>query len=455
MRKLILILTIILSWSNISIAECISGDCINGRGTFYSEYGDKYVGEWKDGKEHGQGISTWKNGTEYVGEFKDGLKNGQGTLTYQDHLTYPDGTKYVGEWKEGYIKGQGAMTYPDGTKLVGEFGEFNDGKPNGQVTYIFPDGGKWVGEFKGGYFNGQGTNIFLDKKNYAGEYKDDKRNGQGTYIFSSETKCVGEWKDDKPNGQGTFIFPNGDKYVGEWKDGKYNGQGTYIFTDGTKYIVKWKDGKRHGVATKIHPNGAKYIVEFKDGKEQPKKKHTLNTSELYDWIKNQTEHVSANAMILDDRFTDLLETEIPNNNIYLGMSRGEKAPLIDSLLKVLNGPPDELIYSGDKTYMTTSACRHQSCTEKGFVFIDTEKKFTIGLIRHFFINDDKNEKSFDEGDFLIFSKTHNSFDEIPKFFIQSVEDWIVNRSHMNNPPYKVRFIGSDNKINEVENVFNN
>jgi len=105
--------------------------------------------------------------------------------------------------------------------------------------------------------------------------------------------------------------------------------------------------------------------------------------------------------------------------------------------------------------MTTSACRYQSCTEKGFVFIDTEKKFTIGLIRHFFINDDKNEKSFDEGDFLIFSKTHNSFDEIPKFFIQSVEDWIVNRSHMNNPPYKVRFIGSDNKINEVENVFNN
>ena len=190
-------------------------------------------------------------------------------------------------------------------------------------------------------------------------------------------------------------------------------------------------------------------------KNNPKKKHTLNTSELYDWIKNQTEHVSANAMILDDRFTDLLETEIPNNNIYLGMSRGEKAPLIDSFLSVLGGPPDELIYSGDKTYMTTSACRYQSCTEKGFVFIDTEKKFTIGLIRHFFINDDKNEKSFDEGDFLIFSKTHNSFDEIPKFFIQSVEDWIVNRSHMNNPPYKVRFIGSDNKINEVENVFNN
>ena len=77
--------------------------------------------------------------------------------------------------------------------------------------------------------------------------------------------------------------------------------------------------------------------------------------------------------------------------------------LIDSFLSVLGGPPDELIYSGDKTYMTTSACRHQSCTEKGFVFIDTEKKFTIGLIRHFFINDDKNEKSFDEGDFLIFS----------------------------------------------------
>jgi hypothetical protein len=182
---------------------------------------------------------------------------------------------------------------------------------------------------------------------------------------------------------------------------------------------------------------------------QPKKKHTLNTSELYDWIKNQTEHVSANSMILDDRFTDLLEKEIPKNNISLGMSRGEKVPLIDSLLEVLYGAPGELIYSDDRTYMTTDACRYRSCMEKGFVFMNTEEKFTIGLIRQFFIGDEET-KNWDEGDFLIFSKTHKSFDEIPKVFIQSVKNWIANST---TSPNKVRFIGSDNTIKEVENLF--
>ena len=86
--------------------------------------------------------------------------------------------------------------------------------------------------------------------------------------------------------------------------------------------------------------------------------------------------------------------------------------------------------------------------------MNTEEKFTIGLIRHFDINNEENENSSDEGDFLIFSKTHKSFDEIPKVFIQSVKNWI-NTSNRNNPPYKVRFIGSDNSIKEVENLFNN
>ena len=30
-----------------------------------------YIGELKDGKPHGQGISTWENGVQYVGEWKD------------------------------------------------------------------------------------------------------------------------------------------------------------------------------------------------------------------------------------------------------------------------------------------------------------------------------------------------------------------------------------------------
>jgi len=62
---------------------------------FTWENGSSYVGEWKDGKKHGQGTYTSHVGTKYVGEWKDGKKHGQGTETWSS------GWKYVGEWREG------------------------------------------------------------------------------------------------------------------------------------------------------------------------------------------------------------------------------------------------------------------------------------------------------------------------------------------------------------------
>jgi hypothetical protein len=37
----------------------------------------------------------------YVGEWKDGRKHGQGTYTQYGSLLYPDGRKYVGKYKNG------------------------------------------------------------------------------------------------------------------------------------------------------------------------------------------------------------------------------------------------------------------------------------------------------------------------------------------------------------------
>ena len=55
-----------------------------------------YVGEFKDGREHGQGTFTFSDGLyNYVGEYKEGKKHGQGTFT-----TF-DGDKYVGAFKDG------------------------------------------------------------------------------------------------------------------------------------------------------------------------------------------------------------------------------------------------------------------------------------------------------------------------------------------------------------------
>ena len=67
MKKLLLTILVSLIWSNVSIAECIEGDCINGYGTFTYADGSKYVGEFKDGKRNGQGTKTRVDGSTYDG----------------------------------------------------------------------------------------------------------------------------------------------------------------------------------------------------------------------------------------------------------------------------------------------------------------------------------------------------------------------------------------------------
>ena len=80
--------------------------------------GDKYVGEWKDDKFHGQGTYTYANGDKYVGEYQDNKRTGQGTYTSAN------GSKKVAEWENDNLNGY-AITYKsDGS--VDQEGIFKD-----------------------------------------------------------------------------------------------------------------------------------------------------------------------------------------------------------------------------------------------------------------------------------------------------------------------------------------
>ena len=114
-------------------------------------------------------------------------------------LTYSNGDKYVGEFKDGKRNGQGTFLFPSGDKYVGEY---KDDKRNGQGTYTNANGDKYVGEFKDGKRNGQGTYTQANGDKHVGEYKDSKYNGQGTYTFASGDRDVGEFKDSKLSGRG-------------------------------------------------------------------------------------------------------------------------------------------------------------------------------------------------------------------------------------------------------------
>jgi hypothetical protein len=77
-------------------------------GTYTTNIGNKYVGEFKNGMS-GQGTLTFISGNKYVGEFKDNKFNGQGTFIFAN------GSKYVGEFKDGKYRGQGILYKADGT----------------------------------------------------------------------------------------------------------------------------------------------------------------------------------------------------------------------------------------------------------------------------------------------------------------------------------------------------
>lgn len=76
---------------------------------------DYYVGEWKDGKRHGQGTYYFYadnqfKGDKYVGEFKEDKRSGQGTLTKAN------GDIQIGEWKDGLPVGKGGLPTPATSK---------------------------------------------------------------------------------------------------------------------------------------------------------------------------------------------------------------------------------------------------------------------------------------------------------------------------------------------------
>ena len=97
----------------------------NCYGSYTWANGDKYIGEWKDNKQHGQGTTEWSNGTKYIGGWKDNKQHGRGTTEW------PSGDKHVGEYKNGKRNGLGTYTWGPNTKWAGN--KYNLGR-NGMAT---------------------------------------------------------------------------------------------------------------------------------------------------------------------------------------------------------------------------------------------------------------------------------------------------------------------------------
>ena len=229
-------------------------DKYNGKGTYYNHNGDHYVGEWKDDVIHGlctvyrkdgtHSTAMWENGKitvqlpeeiladtdveihtinynsgdKYVGEYKDGKRHGYGTYCFSS------GAKYIGHWKNGLQDGFGVYY---NTKIKVYEGGYKEGKYCGHGIkydlYGVAISGMWE--------NDKCIEVLFNLKyksynngRYIGELKDGKRHGRGSYYWADGNRYEGEWKDDKPNGQGTMYYKDGSLKSGSWEMGVFVGE---------------------------------------------------------------------------------------------------------------------------------------------------------------------------------------------------------------------------------------
>ena len=119
---LILALLSSTAYGQSKLPACMGSDVTRWTNCFGSwtwSDGEKYVGEWKDGKRNGQGIYDFENGDKYVGAYKDDKQHGQGTFFVAD------GNISLGEWEYGKPHGRFIEYYAD--KTIRRSGNYNDG----------------------------------------------------------------------------------------------------------------------------------------------------------------------------------------------------------------------------------------------------------------------------------------------------------------------------------------
>jgi hypothetical protein len=105
-------------------ANCVSGDCLNGKGV--RQY----------------------NGSVYEGEFKDGVENGIGKTTYAN------GTVFETFYMAGSAYGVGVIKFSGGGTLVGPL---KNGVVDGYIVYFDASGGILIGTYRNGEYVGELT----------------------------------------------------------------------------------------------------------------------------------------------------------------------------------------------------------------------------------------------------------------------------------------------------------
>jgi uncharacterized protein (TIGR02145 family) len=284
MRHVLIFITFFIL--NNLYSQCISGDCTNGYGEWNYNEGI-YIGQWKNGKQNGQGTYTGTNGDSYIGNYFDGTRNGKGKYQWKN------GDVYDGDWLKGSITGFGKYTYFNG--IIYE-GYFVNGAHNGKGKKTFISGDIYAGDFVNNKFHGKGKYIWTNGEIYDGDWKEDQRIGKGKCFFTNGDVYEGDFTNNQMTGKGKYQWKNGETYDGDWVNGKMTGKGKRIFSNGEIYDGDWKEDQRIGKGKYFFTNGDVYEGDFIDGKFHGQGKIILQNGYIYDgeWINGQRSDTSQN-----------------------------------------------------------------------------------------------------------------------------------------------------------------
>ena len=265
MKTLVKILLLILFPSYL-LSQCTSGDCYNGLGFYTFSTGQTYIGEWKNGKRHGNGFFIGNN-TSSMGQYSNGSLNGFGSVVSKESIMF-------GEYYNNEII-EGIFDIEMGTYV----GEYKNQQQNGYGKSI-------LGEdyFEGYYLNGLINKVIIHKKNInsSNKYyciKGDCEDGLGMYVYNNGEVYRGEWKNGKRHGFG-ILFQNSQYYVGEFKYDKITGFGMSCRNDSyMRFIGNHLEGEYvDGLFFSDNVNIGTYVGQFKGGNPHGKGKVIFDIS---------------------------------------------------------------------------------------------------------------------------------------------------------------------------------
>ena len=128
---------------------------MEGSGTVRFVGGAVYEGEWKEGKQHGNGKHVFATGDVYEGEWRADDRHGSGSCRYSN------GNAYDGQWIEDRREGHGTLTYASGDVYEGGW---SADRRHGRGMCRYASGDVFVGNYEAGRDVGEGALWSADGK---------------------------------------------------------------------------------------------------------------------------------------------------------------------------------------------------------------------------------------------------------------------------------------------------